>query len=488
MGFNAGALDQQGSSLGLDAAFNAAFNAPGDGAGAGATASGSSGGSWDGASILQGLMGPGVGPEMRQQYMKKLNLQLERAGMNKKQLVEMMRAKGPVAALRTIGMMPLSSELGAGGAMDGSAAVGASTPSAAAAAAGLDPAMAAAMPSDAAFPRMRQQQQALSGLGPSQQAWLLHNQQAAGLGGADGLASLLGQQQQQQQWQGSMGMPGQSMRSGYPSLMGPSLYGMDGMLGGDMGMWSTAGLAGMAGMLDGMGGLMGGTQGLMMQQQQQPQQQHPMAFGNAVGGPYQQQQQPHTSMGMLAQQQYLYQQQQMGGAQLGQQPGLQHAAAGAAGSWGSMMGMGLQQGMQGPGSSAALDPPVLELPHLSPIKTSLRASSGGLPGGLPSGLPSSFTAGAAAAAAASCGAAGTAAAPDGLGAAGSSQVGAGVGAAAGGLDRGHSGQQQLLHPLHLPGSLAELTGDDDGIALSPFGQLGLNAADVDALLSGFEPC
>jgi hypothetical protein len=36
--------------------------------------------------------------------------------------------------------------------------------------------------------------------------------------------------------------------------------------------------------------------------------------------------------------------------------------------------------------------------------------------------------------------------------------------------------------------LTELGGpDDEAIAMSPFGQLGLNAADVDALLSGFEP-
>jgi hypothetical protein len=56
------------------------------------------------------------------------------------------------------------------------------------------------------------------------------------------------------------------------------------------------------------------------------------------------------------------------------------------------------------------------------------------------------------------------------------------------MDRGSIGQQPLLNPLHLPGSLAELTGEDDSIALSPFGQLGLNAADVDALLSGFEQC
>jgi hypothetical protein len=103
-------------------------------------------------------------------------------------------------------------------------------------------------------------------------------------------------------------------------------------------------------------------------------------------------------------------------------------------------------------------------------------------------VPSSFAACAAAeiaAAAAAC--VGAAAAADGLGGAVSGGAAAAA-AAAGSMDRGSIGQQPLLNPLHLPGSLAELTGEDDSIALSPFGQLGLNAADVDALLSGFEQC
>lgn len=482
-------LEQQPSGVGNDP-FNAAF-----GAGSGnldTLETGNTGSNWDGGNIFAGLMG-GIGPEMRAQYMKKLQAQLELHGMNKKQLVENIKAKGALAALKSIGMLP--SDLGAGAAAAPAADAAAGAGTGAAAGGGMDPAMAAAMPSDAAFAAMQRQQhlQQQLKLGPSQQAWLQHNQQAAamsgmGVGMSDGMNALLAQQQQQ--WQGMMGMQ-QGMQGAYPSLMGPSLYGMDGMNGGgDRGMGSGPGSAaaagGMpgagAGMVDPFGSMMGGPNMLMQQQQQQ----HAMAFSSAMAGPYQQ---PHGTLGMLAaQQQLLYQQQQLAGMQMGQQPGMSSAAAAAAAMpWGGM-GMGMQQGMQGGavgvGSSAALDPPVLELPNLSPIKTGATAAMGRHAsfGAAAGGSTSSAVTGAAAAAAAAAG-------PMGAGAAGAAASGRRGSQAGGALRAGSATQQQgLLQPLELPGSMTEFGGpEDEGIAMSPFGQLGLNAADVDALLSGFEP-
>jgi hypothetical protein len=474
-------LEQQHSGLANDPAFNAALGTASSrldvfqGAGAG-----NSGSNWDGGNIFAGLMG-GIGPEMRQQYMKKLQRQLELHGLNKKQLVENIKAKGALAALKAIGMVP--SDLGSTpDAQTGAGSGGAASASAAAGAAGMDPAMAAAMPSDAAFAAMRQQhlQQQLH-LGPQQQAWLQHHQQAAAAGGmgggmSDGLNALL---TQQQQWQGMMGMqPAMQGGGGYTSLMGPSLYGLEGMLGGERVMGSGAGaaagaggLAGLAGMGDPMTGLMGGPQQAMLMQQQQ--QQHGMAFCSAMASPYQQ---PHVSMGMVAAQQqliYQQQQQQLAGFQMGQQGSMGSAAAAAAGPWGAM-GMGMQQVMQGIGSSAALDPPVLELPNLSPIKTT-SVMGQQAPFAAAAGI-SALSASAAAAAVAAAGVGGTAA-----GAVPSSGLGGSQGRMQG---RG----QQHLQPLELPGSFTEVGGvEDEAIAMSPFGQLGLNAADVDALLSGFDP-
>jgi hypothetical protein len=90
---------------------------------------------------------------------------------------------------------------------------------------------------------------------------------------------------------------------------------------------------------------------------------------------------------------------------------------------------------------------------------------------------SALSASAAAAAVAAAGVGGTAA-----GAVPSSGLGGSQGRMPG------RGQQQHLQPLELPGSFTEVGGvEDEAIAMSPFGQLGLNAADVDALLSGFDP-
>lgn len=497
-------LQQPGSGMGTttDPAFQAALGGAGgaggfsdmfaDAAGGLGGAAGGGSSSNDGSNIFSGLMG-GIGPEMRAQYMKKLQAQLELHGMNKKQLVENIKAKGALAALKSIGMLP--SDLGAGaaaGAGTGAAADGGSsqaagaagTAGAAAAAGGMDPAMAAAMPSDAAFAAMRQQvlQQQLS-LGPSQQAWLQHqNQQAAaaaaGLGCSgmtDGSMSAL--LAQQQQWHGMMGMQQQGMAGGYPNLLGPSLYGMDG-LGPSTGAESLSGVGGMQ--LDPLGGLLRGSaqqQAMLMQQQQHHH--HAMAFSSGMVGPYQH---PHGSLGMLAaQQQLMYHQHKLAG--MGS--GMGSAAVTAGMPWGCM-GMG---GLQQPavGSSAALDPPVLELPNLSPIKTGAAAAMAGpASAGAAAGGSASAAATAPSAPAAAPGAPGVASAAAAADAPArrSSQAGA----PARSIGSAGQQQQQQLQPLELPGSLAELGGpEDDAIAMSPFGQLGLNAADVDALLSGFEP-
>lgn len=367
----------------------------------------------------------------------------------------------------------------------------------------MDPALAAAMPSDAAFAAMRQQQAAAAAglnLGPQQQAWLQQHQQqqaaaaaAAGLGG-DGMSALLAHQQQQQ-WQG---MLQQGLHGGYPSLMGPSLYGLDGLQGhgGDgRGLGAGAAAAGLSGVAGLSGMLSAPQQPLLLQQQA-------LAYGNS---PYQQ---PHGSMGMLAQQQLLYQQQQqLAGLQMAHQHGLNDPAAAAAAAavagasaWGAagMAGLNMQQQGLHVGSSAALDPPVLELPNLSPIKTGAQAGAAGA-------NKAQGTLAAAAAAAAAATAAGgpaasgaLAASAAGLGVLGAGGAAAAAAAAAAGRrgSQGAVGMQQQggrgrgqPHPLELPGSLAELGGgaEDEAIAMSPFGQLGLNAADVDALLSGFEP-
>jgi len=470
-------------------------------AGSGGVAGGSSctGSNWDTSNFLQGLMG-GVGPEKRQAYMRKLQQQLDLHGMNKKQLVELMRLKGAVTGLRSIGMVPSDISGSSGGlggdnqlaaASTAATAAALQTPStaAAAAAAAMDPAMAAAMPSDAAFAAMRQQhlqqQQQLS-LGPHQQAWLQQQQHAAGLAGDSSMTALLAQQHQQQQWQGLMGMQAGGL-SAYPNLMGPSLYGMGGMTGAEQsGAGSMGGLGGLAGMGDPLAGLLSGQQqqALLLQQQQ-----HAMAYSSAMAGSYHQ---PHVSMGLLAAQQhqqlmFAQQQQQLAGLQqmghAGQQGGLGDATAAASrGAWGAA-GLGMGTGS----SPAALDPPVLELPNLSPIKTGAAGGATGL-----------FSAAAAAAGGNAAGIAGLGvAAAGGAAAAGPGQgAAAGAGTAGGGhrviqsgtLARTAATSQQGLQTLAIPGSLGELGGgEEEGFATLPFGQLGLNAADVDALLSGFEP-
>jgi hypothetical protein len=219
---------------------------------------------------------------------------------------------------------------------------------------------------------------------------------------------------------------------------------------------------------DPMAGMMAASHQAMMLQQQ-----HGLPYSSGMAASYQQHQ---GSMGMLAAQQQLMYQQQLTGMGMGQQGGMGNPTV----AWGGM-GMGVpQHAMQPCVSSAALDPPVLELPNLSPINTGVAPNAR-------QGSFGSAAAGRASAAAASAAAVRTGAMQQGLGGEvrrSGQQQPRGVGSSA----QQQQQQQQMLQPLELPSSLTELGGaEDEAVAMSPFGQLGLNAADVDALLSGFEP-
>jgi hypothetical protein len=199
---------------------------------------------------------------------------------------------------------------------------------------------------------------------------------------------------------------------------------------------------------------------VMMQQQQQ----HGLPFSSDMALSYQQHQ---GSMGMLAAQQQLMYQQQLTGMGMGQQGGMGNPAV----AWGGM-GMGVPQH-------------VLDLSNLPPFNTGVAANAM---------LFGSAAAGSASAAAASAAAVGRGEMQQGLGGevlrSGQQQT-RGVGSSAQQQQQQQEQQQQqqqMLQPMELPGSLTELGGaEDEAIATSPFGQLGLDAADVDALLAGFEP-